>query len=226
MTRALAPSFIGSSTRRSAGSALHALTRALGRLHLAVPGRPRWMRGPRLETPVSAPTLRTDRLLLRPHRMSDAAAWYALQCEPSVLEYLPWPERTRHQSARHLAHRTRHTRLVQRDDFLALGIERDGILIGDVSLHLRDVDAEERSAEIGWIVAPAWEGHGYATEASTAMLGLAFGQLDAKWVTAVVDAGNARSLALAERLGFLPVDEHGDDRVLRLTAERFARTTD
>lgn len=225
MTRALTPALVGSSTRRSGDPVLHAVTRALGRLRLAAPHRPRWLRGPRLDTPVVAPTLQTDRLLLRPHRMSDAAAWYALQCEPTVLEFLPWPERTRRQSARHLAHRTRHTRLLQRDDFLALGVERDGILIGDVSLHLRDVGAGERSAEIGWILAPAWEGRGYATEASNAMLDLAFGRLGAKWVTAVVDAGNTRSIALAERLGFLPVGDDGSDRVLRLGADQFRRAT-
>ncbi|MFD4422825.1 GNAT family N-acetyltransferase [Agromyces sp. NPDC058484] len=113
--------------------------------------RPRWMRGPRLPNPVHAPRLQTERLVLRPHRLSDAPAWFALQSDPRVIEFLPWPLRNRRESLRHLAHRIRHVRLEQNDDFLALGVELDGILIGDVSLHLRDIDPE-RHAEIGWII--------------------------------------------------------------------------
>jgi RimJ/RimL family protein N-acetyltransferase len=56
--------------------------------------------------------------------------------------------------------------------------------------------------EIGWSVWVAGaEGLGYAAEAATAARGHAFAALG--WETAVsyIDAGNARSVALAERLG-------------------------
>lgn len=102
--------------------------------------RPRFMRGPRLPEPIDAESLRTDRLLLRPHRESDVDAWYEIQTSPAVLEQVwYWPKRTREQSRQHLKDRTRHTRLWQSDDFLALAIEKDGQLVGDISLHLRAV---------------------------------------------------------------------------------------
>ena len=55
--------------------------------------------------------------------------------------------------------------------------------------------------EIGWLTFDGGEGHGYAYEAADAALTHAFGTLG--WSTAVsyVDADNARSVALAERLG-------------------------
>lgn len=180
----------------------------------------------RMDAPLRAPRLLTPRLLLRPHRLGDAATWYEIQSNPSVVEYLPWPLRNRAQSFEHLLHRTRHTRLLRADDFLALAVVRDGRLIGDVSLHLRDVGADDRSAEIGWVFDPACSGRGYATEAAVAMLGLAFGGgsgLGARVVTAVVHPDNDRSLALAARLGFEQGASNDDGHVvLALSAAAFA----
>ncbi len=164
--------------------------------------RPRVLRGARTEVPFDAPLIRTDRLTLRAYRPDDVDDWYALQSEPSVTEFLPWPERDRRSSARHLRDRTRHTRLWQADDFLALAIEHDGRVIGDISLHLRSVSAATRSVEIGWVMHPQFGGAGYATEAASRVLRFAFDVVGAQRVTAVTDARNLRSVALAKRLGF------------------------
>lgn len=55
--------------------------------------------------------------------------------------------------------------------------------------------------EIGWLLLPAFEGRGFATEAATAARGYAYATLG--WPTAVsyVSADNHRSAALARRLG-------------------------
>ncbi|GLK16861.1 GNAT family N-acetyltransferase [Herbiconiux flava] len=167
--------------------------------------RPRALRGERIEHPVDAPVLRTERLVLRPHRFTDADAadWLDLQSEPAVREFLPWPERDARRSARHLRDRTRHTRLWQADDFLALAVELDGHVIGDVSLHLRSVAASTRTVEMGWVVHPSLGGRGYATEAAAALLEFAVTTVGAQRVTAVTDARNTRSVALAKRLGLV-----------------------
>jgi len=164
--------------------------------------RPRILRGARTEVPFDARRLRTPRLTLRAYRMGDADDWFALQSEPSVIEFLPWPERDRRSSARHLRDRTRHTRLWQADDFLALALEHEGRVIGDVSLHLRSVPATTRSVEIGWVLHPSFSGAGFATEAASRVLQFAFDEVRARRITAVTDARNTRSVALARRLGF------------------------
>lgn len=58
--------------------------------------------------------------------------------------------------------------------------------------------------EIGWLMFGAAEGRGYAAEAARTAIGHAFGVLG--WHTAVsyIEHGNARSVALAERLGARP----------------------
>lgn len=176
----------------------------LRRLAHAVPGlhRPRLLRGTKLPNPVDAPRIDTDRLTLRPHRLTDADAWFALQSDPRTVRYITWDLRNRDESYQHLRTRTRQTRLWQADDFLALAVEHQGALIGDVSLHLRTVEAEQRSAEVGWVLHPEHGGHGFATEAADAMVRFALEDLAANTVTAVIDRRNERSVALARRLGF------------------------
>lgn len=174
--------------------------------------RPRFLRGATLEEPIDAPVVPTARLTLRPHRMSDADEWFAIQSSPEVVQFLSWPERDRKASRLHLRDRTLHTRLYQADDFMALAVELDGRLIGDVSLHLRIVQAESRSLEMSWLLNPAFSGRGYATEAGRALLDFAFGPIEARWVTALVDTHNHPSLALARRLGLQPVS--ADDETM------------
>lgn len=183
------------------------------------------MRGPRLERVVTAPRMQTPRLVLRPHRSADSSDWYAVQSDPNVLRYLPWPPRSRRASRRHLRHRTRHIRLEQAGDFMALAVELDGRLIGDVSLHLREVEPRGRRAEIGWIIGTDWAGRGYATEAARAMLQFAFDTLGARYVTAVMDVDNKRSHLLARRLGFLDIADTGGERTLLLSREQFRRSS-
>lgn len=55
--------------------------------------------------------------------------------------------------------------------------------------------------EIGWILTEAAEGKGHAREAAEAIRAHGFGPLGMETVVSYVDPGNARSAALAERLG-------------------------
>ncbi len=178
------------------------------------------LRGPRLGTSLDSPTIRTERLVIRPHRLSDAAAWFDIQSDEGVTRFLSWPHRNRAQSLQHLKDRTRRTRLSQADDMLALAIKHNGTLIGDLTIHLRTVHPDFRSAEIGWILASAHGGSGLATEAVGAVTDTLFDTLNVKWVFAVVDERNARSFALASRLGFTEVNRDGPILTMMLAAGR------
>lgn len=188
--------------------------------------RPGWMRGPAIPDGVRRPTLVTPRLVLRPHRLRDAGAWYRLQTDPDVLRYLAWPERSRAASFKHLLDRTHHTKLLRTDDFLALAVVHDGQLVGDVSLHFRTVAPADRHLEIGWIMAPGQQGRGFAREAAEAMLGLAFDDLRARQVTARMRTDNLASKALAERLGFVEVADVAGSRLMSLSVEEYRAQRD
>jgi RimJ/RimL family protein N-acetyltransferase len=55
--------------------------------------------------------------------------------------------------------------------------------------------------EIGWVLVPGAEGHGYATEAARAVLPRALAQFGVGRVVSYIDAGNARSARVARALG-------------------------
>ncbi|OZD38973.1 hypothetical protein CH252_30900 [Rhodococcus sp. 06-1477-1B] len=183
--------------------------------------KPRFLRGPIAGEHVTARTIRTFRMTLRPYVASDAEDWFALQSEPEVIRHLDWPARDHESSRQHLLDRTRHTRIWQAEDILALAVEYDGKVVGDVTMQLRALAPEVRTVEMGWIIHPHFTGRGFATEASLAMLRIAFDELNAKIVTAVIRTQNNRSLALAERLGFREVDRSQGTVLLTLSRTEF-----
>jgi RimJ/RimL family protein N-acetyltransferase len=141
----------------------------------------------------------TDRLRLRWHDHADAGALQRIYGRPDVPRYLleePWSPAD---AARHLSERVARTGLDSGSTALALVIERDGEVIGDVQLWLTDI--EHRIAEIGWVLDPACSGQGLATEAVRATLDLAFRRYDVHRVAAQMDARNTASARLAQRVG-------------------------
>jgi RimJ/RimL family protein N-acetyltransferase len=91
--------------------------------------------------------------------------------------------------------------LEEEGEILFLGVElvATGDLIGDVML--RWVSAKDQCGEIGYVFNPARGGHGYATEAAQAILGLAFNDLGLHRMIARIHPHNTASLRLAQRLG-------------------------
>lgn len=91
----------------------------------------------------------------------------------------------------------------------ALMVVLDGEVIGDLFLKTEDAwaQAEVRDrardvmAEIGWCLAPAHEGHGYATEAVRELLAIAFDGLGLRRVVANSFEANEPSWRLMERVG-------------------------
>jgi RimJ/RimL family protein N-acetyltransferase len=144
--------------------------------------------------------IRTERLLLRRYREDDLDRFAEIQGLPEVARYLYLPPRSREQSEEALAKRIAQTRLAEDDDAVTFAVERpdDGLLLGDVGIFLRSV--ENRQVEVGYVFHPDAGGQGYATEATRAVVDLAFKELNAHRVFANLDARNTASAALLRRL--------------------------
>lgn len=141
----------------------------------------------------------TPRLLLRLHRAQDAAALHRFRSRPEVARFLldePWDQE---EAARQLRDRLRSTGLESGAGRLAVAIEHEERLIGEVTVWM--TDAAHRVAEIGWVLDPELGGRGLAAEAVQAVLELAFEEYDLHRVTAQMDARNLASARLAERVG-------------------------
>lgn len=146
--------------------------------------------------------LRTERLALRAFRPEDADAVLVWQGDPHAVRYVPYGPRDRDQVVAVMGRKVGSTALREEGDLLELAVERadDGTVIGDLLLVLRSVEHE--TLEVGYVFATAQQGRGYATEAVRALVDLAFSTLGARRLVARVDARNAPSRALLERLGF------------------------
>ncbi|MEY9932257.1 ribosomal-protein-alanine N-acetyltransferase [Catenulispora sp. GP43] len=148
-----------------------------------------------------APSLPTDRLLLRAFDDTDADALYALHSDAFVLRYWdspPWSEPGR--AEKFLAG---CRQMAQEGTGARLAVERlaDGAFLGWCSLSGWNPDF--RSAALGYCYNAAAWGHGYATEAARALLGWAFDTLDLNRVQSETDTRNVASARVLEKLGFV-----------------------
>ena len=143
----------------------------------------------------------TERLLLRPFAAGDFDAVFAMQSRPDVARYLYWEARTEAEVRAALERKIGGVAIRSEGDalFLAAVLKTTDEVVGDVVLEY--VSREHRTGEIGYIVHPDHQGHGYATEAVAVLLRLAFDELDLHRVIGRVEARNAPSARVLEKLG-------------------------
>ena len=150
------------------------------------------------ETPI-----RTERLSLRRVTPADADVLHSYYGRADVATYLLTPPLTRAETAGEVRRRLRFggpgSPADQATKAFSVVVELDGEVVGDVLLIHQPPHFSE--AEIGWVLHPDHGGRGIATEAAGALLDLAFGHYGYHRVSAVLDARNAASAAVAERLG-------------------------
>jgi RimJ/RimL family protein N-acetyltransferase len=151
-------------------------------------------------SPPSYP-LCTRRLSLRPLTDRDIDALLDYRAHAEVCRYLPFEPMTRADIEQHLTSLWDGTWLTDEGQQLRLGVEitATGELIGDVVLLWRS--REHRGGEIGYVLHPRFQGHGYATEAARAALSLGFDVLGLHRIVARIDERNEASAAIARRLG-------------------------
>ncbi|MEP6842875.1 MAG: GNAT family protein [Pseudolysinimonas sp.] len=143
--------------------------------------------------------IRTERLALRLMTVADVDDVHAYQGREDVCLYLLHEPRTRDEIERHVAKCAAATTLAADGDWIEPAIELDGRVIGHMYVNLSSV--EHLGGEIGWTLHPDFFGQGYATEASRAILDLAFGELGLHRMHAELDPRNDASIALCHRLG-------------------------
>ena len=152
--------------------------------------------------------LHTDRLWLRQWSPSDREAFAALNADPRVMEHFPAPLTTKesHLLADHIeAHFAQH-------GFGLWAAEIPGVapFAGFLGLAIPRFAAHfTPCVEIGWRLATAYWGQGYAPEGARAVLEFGFGTLDLDEIVSFTSAGNHRSRRVMEKIGMThdPVDD-------------------
>lgn len=145
------------------------------------------------------PTLETERLVLRGMRVSDAEDMFDYARRPSVTQYLPWnPHVSVEETREYLTYVCQRYRT---GDFYDWGVvdKESGRLIGKCGFT--SFNCPNDSAEIGYVINPAFQGRGLATEAVLRVLDFGFTDLGLHRIEAHFMEGNDVSLRLMERVG-------------------------
>jgi RimJ/RimL family protein N-acetyltransferase len=158
---------------------------------------------------VTIPVIATDRLVLRGWRDADGAPFAALNGDPEVARFLGGGPRDRVASDALIDQFVEHWRA---NPFGLWAIERteDGALLGFAGLSRPGFEAHFTPAvEVGWRLARAAWGNGYATEAARAALRFGFEIVDLDEIVSFTVPANERSRRVMERLGM--THDEGDD---------------
>jgi RimJ/RimL family protein N-acetyltransferase len=145
--------------------------------------------------------LETERLLMRPHVRDDLEAYHAVRADPEVVLYLYEDVLTLEKAREKLDLLMRSTALAGEDDWIdaAIVVRDTGEYAGDVAFHW--VSVQHRTGEVGFVIDPAHQGQGYATEAARAMLDWGFGSFGLHRIIGRTEARNEASARVLERLG-------------------------
>ncbi|CAN5642639.1 GNAT family N-acetyltransferase [soil metagenome] len=155
-----------------------------------------------------APELRTDRLVLRTWREADLAPFAAMNADPEVVRYLPGPLSRAGSDAFAAKIRARF----EDDDvgLWAVEVLATGEFVGFTGLSRPSFAAPFLPAvEVGWRLARAAWGLGYATEAARAAVADGFGRVGLTEIVSFTVLANERSRAVMRRLG-MTRDRAGD----------------
>ena len=178
--------------------------------------------------------IETARLHLRPVRPLDFEDLYAYHRDPDALRYMYWEARTVDETRAIIEKRQSQTAWEKEGEALvmAAALKDTDRVIGELFLIWRS--EANRQGELGFVFHPAYHGHGYAAEASRAVLTLGFTDCDLHRIYGRCDPRNLASCKLLERLG-MRLEAHfvqnerykgewSDQRVYALLQEEWRRS--
>jgi RimJ/RimL family protein N-acetyltransferase len=145
---------------------------------------------------VEIPTLSTERLTLRPFREDDLDAWAEVVGDPEVAQFVGGV-RSRVEAWERIATYLGHWELRGYGQW-AVEVKRSQTFIGRAGLWYPEGWPE---LEVGWTLARSAWGEGYATEAGREAMRWGFEDRGLDRIGSVIAVDNARSRAVAVRLG-------------------------
>ena len=159
-------------------------------------------------------SLHGERVIVRDWRDSDLEAYAALNADPEVRRFFP-NVLNREQSEAEIGRMREHA---EREGFTFWAVEVPGVaeLIGFTGLLRTPYPTHfTPCVEIGWRLARAHWGKGYATEAAQLCLDWGFQQPGIEEIVALAAIGNRPSHAVMERLGMQrnPADDFDHPRL-------------
>ncbi|MBX7222877.1 MAG: GNAT family N-acetyltransferase [Blastocatellia bacterium] len=144
--------------------------------------------------------LATERLRLRRFQEKDAPALAAYRSVPEIARYQNWDSMTL-QEARYFIGDQALAVLGIPGQWLQIAIADlvTDELMGDLALCVKK--SFPPFVELGYTLAPAFHGQGYATEAAQAVIKVIFERTSVEKIRAITDVRNEASIGVLKRLG-------------------------
>jgi RimJ/RimL family protein N-acetyltransferase len=138
----------------------------------------------------------TKLLRWRPPEPGDGDALHALLSEWDVVRMsgtIPWPPEREETE--------RRCQPIDPADGLAGHVFAGDVLVGTCAAH-----QTEKGPMLGYLIAPAFWGRGYASEIAGALMDEVWRRYDWEWVRATVFEDNPVSMRVIEKLGFVEIE--------------------
>lgn len=144
--------------------------------------------------------LNTERLLLRKMNVSDSPNLYKIWSDPDVTKFMNITSFTHEEQAIEMIEILDKLAQDQKAIRLTIIERQSNEIIG--SCGFNSIDFENEKAEIGYDIAKAFWGKGYAPESIKALLDYAFQILKLNRIEAKVEPENANSIKVLQKLNF------------------------
>lgn len=145
--------------------------------------------------------LKTERLILRPWKESDAEDLYYYAKDPDIGPIAGWPVHTSIENSLDII-----KNVLSASEIYAVCLKENNKAIGSIGLHLNgstDLTNKDDECELGyWIGKPFW-GNGYITEAAKEIIRYGFEDLNMTKIWCAYYDGNTKSKRVQEKLGFV-----------------------
>ena len=159
------------------------------------------------------PTLETERLLLRPLRVSDAPDMFDYAKDPDVTRYLLW------EPHRHISHTKEYLEYLGKRYHLGLHYEWAVVLKAEDRMigtcGFVRFDAPHRSGEVGYVLHPRYRGRGLAPEALARVLRFGFSVIGLHRIEARYMVENEASRRVLEKVGMRHEGVHRDAMLVK-----------
>ena len=145
------------------------------------------------------PKLETDRLILRPMRVSDAPDMFEYARDPEVTRYLLWrPHESISHTRSYLEYLAGRYRIGMHYEWAVI-LKAEGRMIG--TCGFASVDCPNNKAEIGYVLNPRYRGQGLMPEAVLRVMRFGFDMMGLHRIEARYMIGNEASRRVMDKVG-------------------------
>lgn len=141
--------------------------------------------------------IETDRLVLRPTRMSDAEDIFEYASGENVGRYAGWKLHETIEETRQIIET-----VFSEENVFAIVLKENGKVVGSIGLIADPKRVYDRVRMIGYALGEAYWGRGYMTEAAGALTDYGFETLDLVMISAYCYPSNERSRGILKKLSF------------------------